>query len=1006
MEWFVNPWAMIFGGILVSVPIIIHLINRMRFKRIRWAAMEFLLKSQKRNRRRLIIEQLILLALRCLLVLLGGLLTAKLLLGSDKNEHGTTHIVILDDTPSMADHWQEKGPRRTSFDLGKEQIKEIAKSAVDAPSAQQMRLFLLSDLTKPLYDRRLSDRTQEELNAILAPKITTALHVSPIVAFEEARKQFAEIGQGQKVFHFVSDFRDSDWGTGPRAEDLHQAVNNLTDSGAHIDFVDVAHPDRKGAQPALHHDNWAIVDFHCESHVVIKDQNTDFKITVHNYGSSNKRRLLKVYLNGEEMLGARRQVPSDQSRSLPPGSEETETITLTLGKTRIVEPIKAGDKREDRERKRRADQEFAHLQAVIEPEETGLGIDNVRDLVVEVRQKVPTLIVDGSGVEGEGEGGDFRLLKSALETSRLYEIERCTVDELDKMPLDLYPTMLFVNVSEIPSEKTRQRLQDYVRAGGGVAFFLGDKCKPTFYNDLFAKYDGLFPLQIDNTPYNIIDPNGTLTDEQREEARDVRRKDPELKVLFRDPHHPLVATLAEDRPGQPALAPLFSSLELEKYHRAKSRSIWEAAKGLAGKAEEPILLPNNQSIDVYKARAQELANEAMTSVKSLAETEKEFAKYVDPVINYRSKIITALSQSYKFHLVKAMDAMLNDRGPEGDSLHPDMALLWAHPKMADLRKQLEEFRQRVLYGDPLVVSRIYGKGRTLAFLTSAGVQSRWNKWADGGLVSLTFPPLIIDLQGYLTGQGDDYNRLIGEPVKLGFDAAKYLPKVYRRFKPQPDPESKDRLLREPPTEDQGEQRLQTTGRTLAEKTLTALAGAGVPPPEVAALKDRPFASPDQAKKEVDELIAKHKAKPVEVELAQTAGLLTFDLQDVRRPGTYLLDFFSIDKNGNPGPIEQRAFAFNVDVQRESDLRRVAREKLERPQAGKDGKTGTVVMRVPGDNFEEYKEEQSNASQSPWLYILILLVLIAEQAMAVHLSFHLKESEAAPAGGTKSATAAA
>src|ERR1700740_675441 len=69
---FLNPMTMIIGGALISSPIIIHLINRMRFKRIRWAAMEFLLKAQKRNRRRLIIEQLILLALRILLVLLGG----------------------------------------------------------------------------------------------------------------------------------------------------------------------------------------------------------------------------------------------------------------------------------------------------------------------------------------------------------------------------------------------------------------------------------------------------------------------------------------------------------------------------------------------------------------------------------------------------------------------------------------------------------------------------------------------------------------------------------------------------------------------------------------------------------------------------------------------------------------------------------------------------------------------------------------------------------------------
>ena len=73
-ESFVNPGYLLAGAALVSLPIIIHLINRMRFKRIRWAAMEFLLKSQKRNRRRLIIEQLILLMLRCLMMVLGLLM--------------------------------------------------------------------------------------------------------------------------------------------------------------------------------------------------------------------------------------------------------------------------------------------------------------------------------------------------------------------------------------------------------------------------------------------------------------------------------------------------------------------------------------------------------------------------------------------------------------------------------------------------------------------------------------------------------------------------------------------------------------------------------------------------------------------------------------------------------------------------------------------------------------------------------------------------------------------
>src|SRR5436853_6060870 len=102
MDFFIHPWYMAAGGALISSPILIHLINRMRFKRIRWAAMEFLLKSQKRNRRKLIIEQMILLLLRILLVLLAAFLVARFVYGAG-GTRGATHVVVIDDTLSMFD---------------------------------------------------------------------------------------------------------------------------------------------------------------------------------------------------------------------------------------------------------------------------------------------------------------------------------------------------------------------------------------------------------------------------------------------------------------------------------------------------------------------------------------------------------------------------------------------------------------------------------------------------------------------------------------------------------------------------------------------------------------------------------------------------------------------------------------------------------------------------------------------------------------------------------------
>src|SRR5215831_11129698 len=144
-DLFLNPAYLVAGTALVSLPIVIHLINRMRFKRVRWAAMEFLLKSQKRNRRRLILEQLILLALRCLLVLLAVLLVSRYLFSFAIFEpQNTLHVIVLDDSLSMSDQWKEEGEDRDCFKLGKELIlKEIARNAAQARTAQRLTLLYL-----------------------------------------------------------------------------------------------------------------------------------------------------------------------------------------------------------------------------------------------------------------------------------------------------------------------------------------------------------------------------------------------------------------------------------------------------------------------------------------------------------------------------------------------------------------------------------------------------------------------------------------------------------------------------------------------------------------------------------------------------------------------------------------------------------------------------------------------------------------------------------------------
>jgi len=79
---FVTAGLAIAGLCAVAIPILIHLLARQRRKPIEWAAMRFLIEAFKKHRRRLQLEQLILLAVRCLILALLGIALARPILES------------------------------------------------------------------------------------------------------------------------------------------------------------------------------------------------------------------------------------------------------------------------------------------------------------------------------------------------------------------------------------------------------------------------------------------------------------------------------------------------------------------------------------------------------------------------------------------------------------------------------------------------------------------------------------------------------------------------------------------------------------------------------------------------------------------------------------------------------------------------------------------------------------------------------------------------------------
>src|SRR5207249_266631 len=120
----------------------------------------------------------------------------------------------------------------------------------------------------------------------------------------------------------------------------------------------------------------------------------------------------------------------------------------------------------------------------LENEEAGLAIDNVRHCVVEVREKVPLLIVEGDlKTKGTPEGDGYFLQQLFSESQRGFDVLMRTPADLERLTLDQFPSIFICNAGRL-TDKAVQALEKYVRGGGGLVFFMGNEIKQDFYNKL------------------------------------------------------------------------------------------------------------------------------------------------------------------------------------------------------------------------------------------------------------------------------------------------------------------------------------------------------------------------------------------------------------------------------------------------------------------------------------------------------------------------------------------
>jgi hypothetical protein len=909
---FLNPIFFWVGVGAISAPIIIHLINRMRYRRIRWAAMEFLLKSQKRNRRRLIIEQLILLALRCFLVLLAGLLVARFVGAFWEGDKPTAHLVVLDDSMSMGDHWRDQGLERTSLDVAKGMIKELARRQNQTRAAQTFALVRLSECQpediKRMVDGRLNEDRLAELNKVLEDKDlkATAQHISPLVGLQTAVTVLSQDPAPKKVLYFVSDFRDRDW-SGPEAEKLAAAINQLINLNVQIKMVDVANPTRGETRQVLqNHDNLAVTELRPESRVAPLDIPLQFTVTVTNYSSSEKKNVrVTIKVDGME-----RSEGSLTMFSVPPGPTSQ---TFQIGFNQ---------------------EGFREITANIEPEDVGLQADNIRYATVEVKKQVPILVVDGDKLSGQKAPGGTYFLQSLFSAAKGYQVIPKPVDELSKATVEEYPCIYILNLdAKDLGEKGIKNLEKYVNDGGGVAFFMGPRVQPGDYNRLLYKDGkGFFPAPLQAQP----------TEEKMEPTEKVMRLIAQQPSIFiRDEQHPMFVELyKEDKERQ--INKFFPYLSIEKYY-AVAKGRWNRTQDQS----ELITLPNRQSLDAYKAEANALIDE----MNKLAVDDKN-KTYKPGLDRYYRTIHDGLGGRYDhlFQLAVDLDRLLRDPGDKTKSDQPNLVEFWAQPEQRDLRRRMDQMRERVQFGDPLAISNRVGKGRVVAILTAIGRApdaaaadaDAWNDWPNGPGAP-TFVVLTQALEKYLTSVSEDSGNLVGGKVDLTLDPIRYEPRIRRFFQ--------ERAPEPPQKEDAQLDELELANRQ-------GLADLGEQQPDASSTKE--------------------------------ANRFTF--AETKKPGMYIFHVYPRIEGGARAKPETRAVVVNVDTDGESDLKRTGRESLERSAADKAAMSGRMDLFGP-DNPPVEKERKTDLSEMPWFFLIILAVLVLEQAMAVHLSFHLHGHDA-------------
>jgi len=488
LSWFMNPW-MLLGGLAVASPILIHLLNKRRFKIVEWAAMDFLFEADKKNRRRVQLENFILLMLRCLAMLLVALMFTRPFLPSSltnvlQQAQKLERVILIDDSFSQ----RVLRDSEPAFIVAKNNVKDlIAQYAESDKTEDWLTVMLTSDPGQPLLaNEPLTKNTLPSLSQAIDDLECSDQPSDYTVSLGEMKRYVS--GQregGGRVAYFFSDMREKDWVNSLDANTEsapNKLMTDISEKTIGCFLIDVGSPNDS---------NLAISSVRPEN-LQVAGKVIQFNVGVSNYGTQTANQV-RVLLQVDEGQPDYEVIPS-----IAPG----QTAELAF---RYVFPELGEDVTADLLSVEESKPRFANYRVRAEIDRQSLGDDglaldqlmedSVAHFASRVKDGISVLLVDGDP-SSSSERSETHYLRSLQVAGTGMNMKVVTASEMETESLSDFEVIFLCNVDEASTDRVRS-IEQWVRDGGALVVMPGNRVRAGTFNDSFYRDgEGLSPLAL------------------------------------------------------------------------------------------------------------------------------------------------------------------------------------------------------------------------------------------------------------------------------------------------------------------------------------------------------------------------------------------------------------------------------------------------------------------------------------------------------------------------------